>query len=50
MATVYNVEITSHWVNYPKEEFQRRLNEAIKTMEENGNQIDAHVIKKDGYV
>ena len=30
MATVYKVEVVSHWINYSKEELQIILNEAIK--------------------
>jgi predicted kinase len=43
MATIYEVEIVSHWINYPKEELQKRLEEANKTIEENGNEIDVKV-------
>jgi len=30
MATIYKVEIVSHWVSYTKEELQRLLERAIK--------------------
>lgn len=40
MATVYKVEVVSHWVNYTKEELQKILQEAIKKqIEAEGNEI-----------
>lgn len=40
MATVYKVEVVSHWVNYTKEELQKILQEAIKKqIEADGNEI-----------
>lgn len=30
MATVYNVEIVSHWTDYTKEELQKILEDVIK--------------------
>jgi hypothetical protein len=32
MATVYKVEVVSHWINYPKEELEKLLQEAIKKL------------------
>jgi Ni,Fe-hydrogenase III large subunit len=29
MATVYKVEVVSHWINYTKEELQKLLQDAI---------------------
>lgn len=29
MATIYKVEIVSHWVNYPPEELKRMLEEEL---------------------
>ena len=40
MATVYKVEVVSHWINYTKEELQKILQEAIKKqIEADGNEI-----------
>lgn len=33
MATIYKVEIVSHWINYPKEELQKVLEDALKETE-----------------
>ena len=33
MATIYKVEIVSHWKNYTKEELERILIEAVKKIE-----------------
>jgi hypothetical protein len=33
MATVYKVEVVSHWVNYSEEELEKILIEAIKKIE-----------------
>ena len=46
MATVYEVEVVSHWINYTKEELQKKLEKAIKTIEENGNEIKIEVKEK----
>ena len=43
MATIYIVEIVSHWISYPKEELQKRLEQAMKTIEENGNELQVRV-------
>lgn len=44
MATIYKVEIVSHWVNYTKEELERILKEAIKKqIEVEGNEITIEV-------
>lgn len=40
MATIYKVEVVSHWINYTKEELQKILQEAIKKqIEAHGNEI-----------
>lgn len=44
MATVYKVEVVSHWINYTKEEMQKLLEDAIKQKErEKGNEIQIRV-------
>jgi len=48
MATVYKVEVTSHWVNYTKEELEEILKEAILFLDnENGNSITIEVKSRD---
>ena len=40
MATVYKVEVVSHWINYTKEELEKILKEAVKKqIELEGNEI-----------
>lgn len=47
MATVYKVEIVSHWISYTKEELQKILSEAVKKIErEKGNEIQIRVGKR----
>jgi hypothetical protein len=44
MATIYKVEVVSHWINYSKEELEKILNEAIKKqIEVEGNEITIEV-------
>ena len=46
MATVYNIELVSHWTSYTKEELQKLLEKAIKENEqlnEYGNEITIEV-------
>mgnify|MGYP003659800171 CR=1 FL=1 len=44
MATVYNVEIVSHWINYTKEQLEKILLDGIKAKEkEKGNEIEVRV-------
>ena len=47
MATVYTVEVTSHWISYSVEELQNILEEAVKKYErEKGNTIQFNVIER----
>lgn len=40
MATIYQVEVASHWISYSKEELEKLLNETFKNIEkEKGNTI-----------
>jgi hypothetical protein len=40
MATLYKVEVVSHWVNYSKEELKLILTDAVNKIErEKGNTI-----------
>lgn len=44
MATVYKVEVVSHWISYSKEELENILAEAVKKVErEKGNEIQIRV-------
>lgn len=41
MATIYRVEVVSHWINYTKEELQEILQEAVNKVErDKGNEVD----------
>jgi len=47
MATIYKVEIVSHWVNYPIEQMQQIIEEALNKQErDKGNTISVEVIDK----
>ena len=47
MATVYKVEIVSHWISYTKEELEKILSEVVKKIErEKGNEIQIRVGKR----
>lgn len=49
MATVYKVEVVSHWVNYSKEKLQKLLEDAIKKdleLNKNGNEVTVKVITR----
>lgn len=49
MATVYKVEVVSHWINYTKEDLEKIILEAINKIErEKGllNEIDVKVIER----
>jgi len=40
MATLYKVEVVSHWINYSKEELELILTDAVNKIErEKGNTI-----------
>ena len=44
MATIYNVEVVSHWASYSIEELQKILEEALKKQErDKGNTITFEV-------
>lgn len=44
MATIYKVEVVSHWINYSEEELEKLLIEAVKKIEqETGNEIQIKV-------
>lgn len=47
MATIYKVEITSHFISYSKEEIEKILTESINKIErEKGNTVQIKVITK----
>jgi hypothetical protein len=44
MATVYKVEVVSHWLSYTSEELENIITEAVKKAErEKGNEIQVRV-------
>ena len=44
MATIYKVEVVSHWINYSKDELEKILTEAVKKVErEKGNDMQIRV-------
>jgi hypothetical protein len=48
MATVYKVEVTSHWISYSTEELEEILTNAINKAErEKGNTIQIKVKEKE---
>lgn len=47
MATIYKIELVSHWANYTKEQLKKILEEALKEKERNkGNEITIEVIDR----
>jgi len=46
MATVYKVEIVSHWTNYTKEEMQKILDTIKKVEKIKRNEVDIKVTKR----
>ena len=49
MATIYKVEIVSHWTSYTKEQLQKLLENAIKKDEELkkfGNEVTIEVLER----
>ena len=46
MATVYKVEVVSHWISYSEEDLEKLLQDAIdKIKKEKGNTIQINVIE-----
>ena len=44
MATVYKLEVVSHWISYTKEELEKILTEAVNKIEiQKGNEIKIKV-------
>jgi len=44
MATIYNIELVSHWVSYSSEELQKILEDSLKKSErDKGNTITVEV-------
>lgn len=44
MATIYKVEVVSHWCNYTKEDLEKILQDAVNKVErEKGNEVDIKV-------
>ncbi len=47
MATIYKVEVVSHWTNYTIEQLQKILEDAVKQKErDKGNTITIEVKEK----
>ncbi len=47
MATIYKLELVSHWINYTEEELEKILNETIqKNEKEKGNEIQIKVLDR----
>jgi len=47
MATIYKIEIVSHWANYTEKELQKILEDALIQKErEKGNQITIEVTER----
>ena len=47
MATIYKVEIVSHWTNYTKEQLQKILEDAVKQKEKDkGNVMTIEVVDR----
>lgn len=49
MATIYKVEVVSHWLSYTEEELQKLLENAIKKdkqLKKYGNEITIEVIER----
>jgi hypothetical protein len=47
MATIYKVEVVSHWLSYSKEELEKILTEVVNKVErEKGNTIQFRVEEK----
>ena len=49
MATVYKVEVVSHWINYTEEQLKQMLETAIKEKEKErkrGNEIQIKKVER----
>lgn len=47
MATIYNIQVVSHWISYSTEQLEKLLQDAIDKIEkEKGNAIQIRVIDK----
>lgn len=46
MATVYKVELTSHWVNYTEEQLKNKIEELFKLDEENLNEVTVDEVER----
>lgn len=47
MATVYKVEVVSHWINYSEEQIKEMIESAIKDKErDKGNTVQIRVQKR----
>lgn len=46
MATVYKVEVVSHWISYSKEELEKILNESVRETEKEKGNIIQIVVKE----
>jgi hypothetical protein len=47
MATIYKVEVVSHWSNYTKEQLQKILEDAVKKKErDKGNVMTIEVTER----
>lgn len=47
MATVYEVKVVSHWINYTKEQIEEKLFRLLKEEEAKvGNSVTVHATKK----
>ncbi len=45
MATVYKIELTSHWINYSEKELENKLKELLKA-DEKKNEYSIKVKKQ----
>ena len=47
MATVYKIELTSHWINFPTDDLERIIKKSIEKETSNlGNEISVEVERK----
>lgn len=45
MATVYNIKLTSHWINYSEKELEDKIKKLLKE-DEKKNEFSVEVIRK----